>query len=88
MSCLVTLDRVQLNRRVDGELGNSREIKKWVQAQEVKMKNETYIAIIIGTYSVISLFGQEHGAQKTKHTEKVDQLRTERSKMLQSPASL
>lgn len=52
------------------------------------MKNETYIAIIIGTYSVISLFGQEHGAQKTKHTEKVDQLRTERSKMLQSPASL
>lgn len=52
------------------------------------MKNETYIAIIIGTYSVISLFGQEHGAQKTKHTEEVDQLRTERSKMLQSPASL
>lgn len=27
------------------------------------MKHETYIAIIIGTYSVISLFGQEHNTQ-------------------------
>lgn len=27
------------------------------------MKHETYIAIIIGTYSVISLFGQEHDTQ-------------------------
>lgn len=42
------------------------------------MKHETYIAIIKWTYSVISLFRQEHDAQKTKHTENVYQLRTER----------
>lgn len=35
------------------------------------MKHETYIAIIIWTYSVKSLFGQERDARKDKHTKKV-----------------
>ena len=59
-----------------------RRIKK--AKKQDKNKNETYIAIIIGTHRVISLCGQKHHKHKSKNTETLSVQKRKREETVRS----